>query len=182
MTVEAIKNANRSCLDSMAAGAVIGAGAGLGLKYAYRLNNQEKNTKEYLSVVQDINNKKGVYSAWTESMLDKINNKKIKSLAEDVFVKTYDGLKEGDKVGNSRIIKAYKTIMEQKPDELREIVGLFHGARAQAEKVAKKHLEIYNIATKHIRPTGFFVGVGAAVGAAVALAKEVLHTDVNENI
>ena len=176
--VSSVNSNNRTCLIPVAQGALIGGATGLALKYAYPLNKEEKATKEYLSVMADIDAKKTSYSPWTHSLLDEINSKKVKSLAEDVFVKTYDGLKYGEKVGQKRVLDAFHTIQEQKPDEVKELKRLFLTARLQAEKVAKKHVEIYNLATKHIRPTGFFVTAGAVTGAVVAMAREILRTDV----
>lgn len=182
MTVSAIGSADnnhRTCLIPMAEGALVGAGVGMALKYGYPLNKDEKNTNEYLSVMNDIKSKKTTYSAWTHSMLDDISKKNQRSLAEDVFVKTYEGLKYGDKVsGEGRIHKAFRTVKEQKPELLPELKRLFLDARLQAEKIAKKHVEIYNLATKHIRPTGFFVTAGAITGAVVAMVHEVLRTEV----
>ena len=182
MTVSAINSVNsnhRTCLIPAAEGALVGAGVGMALKYGYPLNKEEKNTKEYLSVMNDIESKKTTYSAWTHSMLDDINSKKEKSLAEDVFVKTYDGLKYGDKIyGEGRIMNAFHSLKKEKPEVTVELKRLFLNARLQAEKVAKKHVEIYNLATKHIRPTGFFLTAGAITGAVVAIVHEILKTDV----
>lgn len=181
MSIRAIgsaDNKNRTCLIPVTEGAAVGAVTGLALKYGYRLNDEEKSTKEYLSVMDDINNKKTSYSPWTHSLLEEIDKKKVKSLAEDTFVKTYDGLEYGQKVGNGRVLKAFRTIQKQKPDEIKELKNLFLTARLQAERVAKKHVEIYNLATKHIRPTGFFLTAGAITGAVVAMVHEVLRTDV----
>lgn len=181
MAISAINNVNsenRTCLLPAAQGAMVGGVTGLALKYAYPLNKEEKSTKEYLSVMKDIDAKKTSYSPWTHSLLDEINSKKIKSLAEDVFVKTYDGLEYGEEVGSKRVINAFRTIQKQKPDEVKELKRLFLTARLQAEKTAKKHVEIYNLATKHIRPTGFFVTAGAITGVVVAMAREILRTDV----
>ena len=175
-----VNSNHRTCLIPVSQGAVVGAATGMALKYAYPLNKEEKSTKEYRAVMNDINTKKTTYSAWTSSMLDEIDKKNGKSTAEDIFVKTYDGLKYGDKIGAGRIAKAFQAIKEQKPDELLELKGLFLTARQQAEKIAKKHIEIYNLATKHIRPTGFFLTAGAITGAVVAMAHEILRTEVKE--
>lgn len=182
MTVSAVDNSNqkRTCLIPMLKGGVVGSAVGYALKYTYPLNEDEKNTREYKTVIRDINNKKNTYSPWTQSYLEGIENKKIKSVAEDIFVSTYKDMKDGQKVGSNRILKAFHEIQKLKPDEKHELKMLFLNAREQAERMAAKHIEIYNIATKHIRPTAFFVGVGAVVGAVVALAREVLRTDVKQ--
>lgn len=182
MTVSAVNSVNsnhRTCLIPVAQGALVGAGVGMALKYGYPLNKEEKSTKEYLSVMNDIESKKTTYSAWTHSMLDEINNKKEKSLAEDVFVKTYDGLKYGDNIyGEGRLIKAFRSLKGEKPEVTVELKRLFQSAKQQADKIAKKHVEIYNLATKHIRPTGFFLTAGAITGAVVAMVHEILKTEV----
>ena len=46
------------------------------------------------------------------------------------------------------------------------------------ERMAQKAVESYNLATKHFRPTEFFVITGAVAGATVALLHNVLKTDV----
>ncbi len=173
-----VNTSNNTCVKPMAGGALFGAAAGVALKYIYPLNTEEKNTREYKTVINEINNKKNIYSPWTKSYLEGIENKKIRSSAEDVFVSTYKGMHNGESVGSLRLIKAFHKIKELKPDEYQELKKLFLSAREQAEKMAKKHVEIYNLATKHIRPTGFFVGVGAIAGAAVALANNILKTDI----
>ena len=182
MVVSAINSVNsnhsRTCLVPVTEGALVGAGVGMALKYGYPLNKEEKSTKEYLSVMGDINKKKSAYSAWTQSMIEEINNKKVKSPAEDVFVKMYDGMKYDTPVyGEGRVMNAVRSLKD-KPDALVELKHLFKNARLQADEIAKKHVEIYNLATKHIRPTGFFLIAGAITGAVVAMVHEVLRTEV----
>ena len=180
MTVEAVNNYNqpKTCIVPMLKGAAVGAAIGWGLKYGYPLNEDEKNTKEYLHAQREIKNTRESFSPWTRSYIDEINAKKTKSLAEDIFVSTYDGLKVGDKIGNRRILEAFRKLKSANADELPELSRLFHDARYQAERIAKKTFDSYNLATKHFRPTEFFVTTGAVVGAAVALLHNVLKTDV----
>lgn len=180
MTVEAVNNysTQNTCLVPMVKGAGVGAAIGWALKYGYPLNEDEKTTKEYLHAQNEIKRTKETFSPWTRSYIDEINAKKNKSLAEDVFVSTYDGLKGGEKIGKGRILKAFRTISEKDPESMNELKSLFYDARLQAEKVAKKAVESYKLATKHFRPTEFFVTTGAVAGAAVALLHNVLKTDV----
>jgi hypothetical protein len=178
--VEAIDSNNKrqGCLVPMAKGAVIGAAGGVALKYIQPLNSEEKNTPEYKSTIRDINAKRTTYSAWTKSYLDKLQKRGNLSLAEDVFIKTYDGLKEGNKVGSDRLRKAFATIKSQKPDEVGELTRLFDTAKFEAGEIAKKYTNVYELATKHFRPTNFFLAAGAVVGAFIAMIHSVLRTDV----
>lgn len=182
MTVRAVDNSNqnRTCLVPMLKGGVLGSAVGYALKYTYPLNDDEKNTREYRMAIEDINRKKNTYSSWTQSYLEIIDKKKNKSVAEDVFVKAYSGMKDGDVLDDVRVNRAFTEIEKIKPDEKQQLKMLFSNVTEQAEKMAARHIEICNMATKYIRPTAFFVGVGAVVGAIVALAHEVLRTDIKE--
>lgn len=181
MAVEAVNNVNtnRTCLIPMAKGAAVGAAIGWALKYGYPLNEDEKTTKEYIHAQNEIKKTKEAFSPWTRSYIDEIAAKENRSLAEDTFVSTYEGLKTGQKVGKARVLQAFRTLMEKDPDGIAELKELFYEARFQAEKMAKKAAASYNLATKHFRPTEFFVATGAVVGATVALLHNVLKTDVN---
>ncbi len=180
MAVEAVNNYNRqdTCLVPMAKGATVGAAIGWALKYGYPLNQDERTTKEYLHAMNEIKKSKESFSPWTRSYIDEIKLKKEKSVAEDVFVSTYSGLRNGEKVGKNRIIKAFRELSQKSPENLPELSRLFHEARFQAEKMAKKAVNSYKLATKHFRPTGFFVTTGAVTGAMVALLHDVMKTDV----
>ncbi len=178
--VEAVDSNNRrkGCIVPMTKGAVIGAAGGVALKYIQPLNSEEKSTPEYKSTIRDINAKRTSYSAWTKSYLDKLQKRGNLSLAEDVFIKTYEGLKEGDKVGSDRLRRAFATIKSQKPDEVGELTRLFDTAKFEAAEVAKKYVRVYESATKHFRPTNFFLAAGAVVGAFIVLVHSVLKTGV----
>ena len=118
MKVNAVENNNKrhSCLFPMAKGAAVGAVAGIAVKYLQPVTDAEKSSPEYLREMGRITKEKETYNLETQSFLDKINKNSKKTLAEDVFVKVYDGLKEGDEVGLKRILKAFRTVQEQKPD------------------------------------------------------------------
>lgn len=179
MAVEAVNSySQNTCLVPMAKGAAVGAAIGWALKYGYPLNEDEKTTKEYIHAQNEIKKTKETFSPWTRSYIDEIKSKKNKSLAEDVFVSTYDGLKSGDKIGKNRILKAFRTMNEKDPESMKELKSLFYEARLQAEKIANKAVESYKLATKHFRPTEFFVTTGAVAGATVALLHNVMKTDV----
>ena len=47
-----------------------------------------------------------------------------------------------------------------------------------AERTAKQFMNGYNLVTKHIRPTSFFVATGAILGAVVALVNDILKVRV----
>lgn len=178
--VEAVESNNRrrGCVVPMIDGAIVGSVAGFGLKYLQPVTPDEKQTPEYKSVIRDIKNKQNVYSSWTKQYLDGIKSKDNRSVAEDVFVKMYDGIKDGEKIGNKRILKAFHEIQTRKPEQVTELKELIRSARTEAERIANKYINSYNLITKHIRPTSFFVGAGAVVGAFIVLMHEVLRTDV----
>ena len=179
MKVNAVENNHRhSCLYPMAQGAAIGAVAGVGVQFFQPVTDAEKSSPEYLRVMSRIEREKKTYNLETQAFLDKINKNSKKTLAEDVFVKMYDGMKEGEEVGTKRILKAFRTIQEQKPEELSALKRLFSESKNEAEIVARKYVGLYNHLTKVIRPTRYFVAAGAVVGAFIALIKDVLHTEV----
>ena len=175
--VEAIESNNkrRGCIVPLAKGAMTGAAIGLALKYAQPVTADEKNTPEYRKVVEEIQNKKNSYSPWTDSYLKQIKSKSELSKAEDVFVKTYDGMKHGEQVGRKRLMKALRSLENQDRGELRV---LYENARYQAEVMAKKYMSMNNLLTKYIRPTGFFLTTGAVIGAIIALIHSVMSTEV----
>ena len=179
MKVSAIENNDkrRSCIIPMAQGAGIGGVVGAFSKY-HPLTPQEKNDAEYLKVINRINKEKTQYSPQTEAFLKEINAKSQKTLSEDVFVKMFDGLKEGDSVNKGSIKKAIRTITEKNPQELIKFKRLCKESKAVAEKTAEQCIKAYNLVTKHIRPTSFYVVTGAVIGAFIALFKDILTTGV----
>ena len=181
MKVEAVERKHNTCLYPMAQGALVGSVVGFATKYAYPLNAEEKNTPAYRSVMEEISSQKNKFGAETKSYLDDINKKTFKSLAEDTFVKMFDGVKEGEKVPFSQKKKALKTIQESNPAFVDEFKALCRQAQNIAEKNANKCISAYNFVTKHMRPTGVFVVGGAIVGAIIALINDVLRTDVKRS-
>ena len=178
MKVEAVENKRHSCLMPMAEGALIGSAVGFVTKYAYPLNSDEKNSAQYRRSIKAINDQKNLYGPETEQFLKEIKDNKLKSPAEDAFVKMFDGLKDGDKMTFARKKDALQTIAEKNPDYKGEFKALCNQLREVAERNTKKGIEACEFAMKHIRPTSFFVIGGAVIGAIIALFHDVLRTDV----
>ena len=190
MKVSAVdtNNRNRCCLPNMAKGAALGAAAGLALKYIQPVTEDEKNAPIYKSTVEEIKNRKNVFSRQSREYLADIAAKSKKSVAEDMFVKMFDGVKEGQKLplGVKKGAKApvgtlYKTVrilQKENPGEVNEFLNICKDARKMANQTMQKSLDGYNLLTKHFRPTAFFLLTGAVVGAAAGLLADVLRTDV----
>lgn len=170
----------RTVLAPVGIGAVAGAVGGYALKYAYPVTADEKMTDEYIKVMNKINKQKTEYNFRTEKYINSIKEKPKRSLAEDEFVKMFDGLIEGDNVGTKRIRQAISNIQKQKPDELLEFKRICKASSEIANKTAQQCINAYNLVTKHIRPTSFFLITGAVVGAVIALVNDILKTDVKE--
>jgi hypothetical protein len=164
----------------MAQGATVGAVAGWVGKYALPLQHDETHSDEYIKVKNKINAQKTEYNVRTEKYVDSLRAKSTKSLAEDEFVKMFDGLKEGDHIKKSSIRQAIKNISQKSPERLFEFKRLCKESSQIAEQTAKQCLDAYNLVTKHIRPTRFFVITGAVVGAFIALINDVLKTEVKK--
>ncbi len=180
MQVEAIQgnDRRRSVFVPMANGAAIGAVGGFALKYMYPLTHEEKNTDEYIKVANKIKNEKVTYNFRTAKYIDSIKANPERSYAQDQFVKLFDGLKDGDKVKTSKLRSVINTIKKEKPDELLEFRRVCKASSEVAEQTAKQCMSAYNLITKHIRPTGFFLLAGAIVGAIIGLIQDVTKTDV----
>ena len=180
MKVSAIdsNDKRRSCIVPMVQGAGIGAVAGYVAKYAQPLTPQEKNA-DYQRVINKINSQTKEYGPKTTEYLSGIKSKGKLSPAEDTFVKMCDGRKDGDKVGTKKVLKAIKSL--EKPSEISEFKRLCNESGEFAKKTAKQCIDAYNLVTKHIRPTSFYLVTGAVIGALVALVKDVLKTDIKQS-
>lgn len=180
MKVEAIQghDKRRTVLGPLGAGAAIGAAGGYVLKYTYPITQDEKQTDEYIKVMDKIKKQKTEYNFRTEKYVNTIKAKPQKSVAEDEFVKMFDGLKDGDHVGSARIRKALKNVQEKKPQEVLEFKRICKDSLEIANKTAKQCMKAYDLATKFIRPTSFFLITGAVVGAVIALINDIMKTDV----
>lgn len=180
MKVSAIdsNDKRRSCIVPMAQGAGIGAVAGYVAKYAQPLTPQEKNA-DYQRVINKINNQTKEYGPKTAEYLSGIKSKGMLSPAEDTFVKMFDGMKDGDKVKRKTLWNSFNKL--EKPSDKSEFRRLCNESNEFAKKTAKQCIDAYNLVTKHIRPTSFYVITGAVIGALVALVKDVLKTDIKQS-
>jgi len=187
MKVNAIEgnNQRRSCLMPMAEGALLGSAAGYLLKGTYPVTAQEKATPAYKRVMQEIEEKRNIFGPENEAWLDSIRAKgKKMSLAEDTFVKMYDGVKEGDKLTDAlgnKVKENYFRLRQQDNAAAQEFRRLLHNAKYEVDQNVKRSIEGYNSATKAIRPLSFFLICGAVVGAFVALVHDVLRTNVRHS-
>lgn len=178
MTVNAIQSneQRRTILVPMTKGAAIGAVSGLALKYAYPVTADEKNTDEYIKISKKINNQKTEYNTRTQNFINSIKAQEKNSLAQDEFVKLFDGLKEGDHVKRSNLRETLKKLAD-KPSEMFEFKKLCKTSSAIAEESTKQCMSAYNLITKHIRPTGFFLATGAIVGAIIGLVNDIIKVE-----
>ena len=110
--------------------------------------------------------------------LKDLKEKPQKSLAEDVFIKMFDGMKDGDHVKTGKIRSAISTLQKKNPGEVEEFKRLCKDSTEVAKKTAKQCIEAYNLVTKHIRPTSFYLITGAVIGAVIALLRDIMKTDV----
>ena len=108
-----------------------------------------------------------------------MKNKEKRSLAEDEFIKMFDGMKDGEHVKAANIRKAMKNLQD-KPVELREFKRVCKATSEVVETTARQCMNAYDLVTKHIRPTGFFLVTGAIVGAVIALLNDVFKTEVRQ--
>lgn len=182
MKVNAIESNDkrRSCAYPMAKGALAGAAAGYVLKYAQPLTPQEKQNPEYIKVIDKINKQKTEFGPKTEAYLKELNTNGKHTLAQDTFIKMFDGMKDGEHIKPGTIRNAINTIKKQNPNEVGEFKRICKESTIVAEKTAKQCISAYNLLTKHARPTSFFLIAGAVVGAFVALFNDILKTDVKK--
>lgn len=180
MPVEAVQQDRQyHALRTLGQGAAIGAATGYAAKYIQPLTADEKRSDEYVKVTDKIRDQKTEYSVRTRKYLDTMKAKNNKSLAEDEFIKLFDGMKDGDHVKRGNIRTAIKTLEEKNPLAVAEFKNLCKETSRIAEKTAQQCVSAYKLVTKHIRPTGFFLTTGAVVGASIALINDALKTKVN---
>lgn len=182
MKVEAVQSNDRrqTCLIPMAKGALLGAGCGIAAKYLLPVQPDEKQTAEYRKVIGKINSQKTEYNSRTKQYIDTLKTKNKNSLAEDEFIKLFDGLKEGEHVKRSSIRNALKTLEEKAPLQVNEFRRLCKNSSEVVERTAKECISAYNLVTKHIRPTGFFVATGAVIGAIITLIDSICQTNTDK--
>ena len=129
-------------------------------------------------LIGKVNNQKNEYNFRTEKYLDTLRAKENISVAEDRFVKLFDGMKEGEHVKISSIRKAIVDLGKENPLDAVEFKNICRETSKAVKDTTKQCVNAYNLVTKHIRPTGFFVTTGAVVGAFMTLVHEALKTEV----
>lgn len=169
----------RSSFLPMVEGAALGTVAGYATKYILPLTQEEKSTDEYIKIKNQINVQKTQYNFRTAKVVASLRGKETRSLAEDQFIKMFDGLKDGDHVKHSSIRNAMKNLQDN-PEQLREFKRVCKATSEVASTTAKQCLAAYNLVTKHIRPTSFFLVSGAVVGAVMSLFNDILKTEVRQ--
>ena len=181
MVVEAVQlnqRRNNGVMSPMINGGIAGAAVGYAAKYALPLTTEEKNTDEYIKVSNKINEQKLEYNFRVRKFVNELNAKEGKSVAEEQFAKMFAGFKDGDTVGLAKLKKFISNIGKKHPEALDEFKQICKKSRKIADETASQCLKAYNLITKHMRPTGFFVLTGAAVGAVASVASSILRTDI----
>lgn len=180
MKVEAVQSNDRrqSCLVPMSKGALLGAACGWASKYILPVQPDEKQTPEYRKVIGKIDTQKTEYNLRTKEFINSLKSQQKRSTAQDEFIKMFDGLKEGDHVKIGSIRTAIKNLQEKAPFQVNEFKQMCKDTSAVAEKTAKQCISAYNLVTKHIRPTGFFIVAGAVLGAVSALINDICKTEI----
>lgn len=184
MAIEAIQPTNtqqrRSVFIPIAQGAALGSVSGFAAKYILPVTPEEKLSNEYINVTREINEQKLRFNARVKSYIDSIASKENKTFAEDQFVKMFDGMKNGDKVSKKSKECAINNIKKQHPEQYKEFKNICKAYSNLTDKNAKKLLSAYDLITKHIRPTSFFLITGAIVGASIGMINNILKTDVKQ--
>ncbi len=181
MKTHAIHNheSSRTIIVPLAQGVAIGAAAGAAGKYLIPLTAEEKNSDEYIKISNKVQEQKNEFNFRTQKYIDHLKNKEKHSLAEDEFIKMFDGAKDGERIKRGKIRTAINNIMEKNPNELLEFKRICKNSSDVAEQTAKQFMGAYNLITKHIRPISFFVAAGAVIGAFVALINDALKVKIN---
>lgn len=181
MQVNAIQSNDRrhSVYAQMIKGAAIGTAGGFVAKYTLPLTPEEMSTDEYIKISNKVKDQKNQFNFRTNKFIQKLKAQTENSLAEKEFIKLFDGMKDGDKVKTSNIRNAMKNLQDN-PAELREFKRLCKVTSEIVEKTARQCMNAYDLVTKHIRPTGFFLITGSVVGAMIALINNVLKTEVRQ--
>ncbi len=181
MPIQAIHGNERrhSLFVPAAEGAIVGAGAGLAGKYLLPLTTEEISDKAYEARIKEIDANKTAFNAKTGKYINHIKSKLNKTPAEDEFVKMFDGLKEGEHVAESSIEAAIANLEKNSPDQVAAFKALHNKSLKLADKLAKMEKLSYNMLTKHLtRPTGFFLATGAIIGTFVAIAHDLMKTEI----
>jgi hypothetical protein len=182
MPIQAIHENERrhGMFTSAIGGAIVGGAAGYVGKYTLPLTAEEKLTEVYKDRMAEINKEKTTYNAKTKRFLNDIKTKPNRSLAEDEFVKMFDGMKKGDPINikQSTIRNAILNLQQKSPEQVPAFKNLCKRSLAEAENIAKAANRYYDFFTKNFRPTGFFVVAGAIFGTFVAIANNLMKTEI----
>jgi len=178
MKVEAIESNDRrySCLNAVTKGVILGAAGGYAGKYFIPLQDDEKQTPKYRKIINKIHTQKNEYNQETAAFVDSLKFKENKTLAEDKFVRLFDGMKEGDYVKRTSIRNTLKDLQNNQ-QALSEFRRICKTSSEVAKKAAERCISAYNLATKHLRPIGFFIAAGAVTGAIIGLIGDIIRTD-----
>ena len=176
MKTHAIQNhdSRQPIVLPLAQGVAIGAEAGDVGKYLIPLKKKKKNSDEYIKISNRVNEQKTAFNFRTQKYIDSLKAKEKHSLAEDEFIKMFDGAVEGQRIKPSKIKTAINNIKEKNPNELFEFKKICKNSSDVAEQTAKQFMSAYNLITKHIRPISFFIATGAIIGGFVALVNNAL--------
>ena len=176
MKTHAIQNhdSRQPIVLPLAQGVAIGAAAGAVGKYLIPLTAEEKNSDEYIKISNRVNEQKTAFNFRTQKYIDSLKAKEKHSLAEDEFIKMFDGAVEGQRIKPSKIKTAINNIKEKNPNEFFEFKKICKNSSDVAEQTAKQFMSAYNLITKHIRPISFFIATGAIIGGFVALVNNAL--------
>ncbi|MBD5403333.1 hypothetical protein HDR58_11135 [bacterium] len=178
MAIQAVDNRRQGCIGPMLQGAAVGTAAGWIMKYAQPLTPQEKNSTEYVKVMNKIKNEKVAYNTRTQAYITNLKDRGNLSVAEDAFVKMFDGMKEGDHIKKSSLLKTLRDLQKKNPEDTEAFKRICKETSRIADETAKQCIKAYNLLTKHARPTSFFLITGAVGGAIFKLVQNILKTEV----
>ena len=168
--VEAV-NRDGSMLGNVVKGVTLGGMTGYASKYVLPVQTTEKASKMYQDAMtiirRESKNLKGGF-------IDKIRNLPDKTLAQDTFLKMVD-----TDNGKRSLTGMRKMMRELKPHDRLELKNIISTVNNYATRMYKNHVTAYQVGvTKRIRPG--FVGLGAFLGFAAAVAYNVMKTDVKD--
>ena len=187
--VNAVHQNDNSMLSNVVRGASVGAVGGYVSKYMLPVTASEKSDKKYRAAMEIIkretNNMKGI-------VIDEIRNLPHKTLVQDTFIKMVDAdtdvpnkivnMKGVDSKPDTNMFKAGKKLALMKnlsSEDKLELRNIVSSVNEYASKMYKRHVTAYQVGvTKRIRPG--FVGLGAFLGFASAVAYNVMKTDVHD--
>lgn len=165
-------NRDSSMLSNVVKGVALGGVTGYVSKYVLPVQKTEQESKTYQTAMKIIRRESKNLKA---NIIDKIRNLPDKTPAQDTFIKMVDA-----NSGNAkRNIPIHKIMGNLAPIEKLELKNIISSVNDYATRMYKQHVTAYNIGvTKRIRPG--FVGLGAFLGFAAAVAYNVMKTEVRD--